>query len=109
MHRLYPLEVVPARNNEPYEPMPLELTEKARALIPNRCPYCECGLLKIGQSGKDFGGCPAESFKVVHVSQGMWVIESAVADGYNEQCELKTVLGSSVPITNCPKCGRSLQ
>lgn len=102
------VEAVPVREDEPYTPMQLELTEKAKAMIPNRCPYCDCGLLGIGQSGKDFGECPAESYKVVHISQGVWVIESEVADGYDDQCEPKTVCGS-VKITNCPKCGRILK
>ena len=102
------LEVVPVPKNEHYQPMSLELTEKAKAMIPDKCPYCECGLLGIGQSGKDFGECPAESYKVVHISQWVWMIESTIADGYEEQCEPKTIC-SSVKITNCPKCGRNLK
>ena len=95
-----------AKNNEP---MPLELTSKAKEMIANKCPYCECGLLKEGQSGKDFGGCPAHSFKLVHNSGGnRWTIASELTNGYDLYGLPQPEFGESSGIRYCPICGRKL-
>lgn len=95
--------------NQNHEPMPLELTNKAKAMIPNKCPYCECGLLKDGQSGKDFGGCPAHSFKLVHNSgESGWTIEADLSDEGGYIHIIQSVLGASSQIRYCPMCGRKL-
>jgi hypothetical protein len=87
--------------NQNHEPMPLELTNKAKAMIPNKCPYCECGLLKDGQSGKDFGGCPTHSFKLVHNSgESGWTIEADLSDGDDLYGFPQSVFGESSPRNN---------
>lgn len=92
-----------------HEPMPLELTDKAKAMIPNKCPYCECGLLKDGQSGKDFGGCPEHSFKLVHNSGADgWTIEADLCDEGAFIHVIQGILGVSSKIRYCPMCGRKL-
>ena len=100
------LEAVP-RNPEAeknYTPMPLGLTDKAKAMRPDWCPYCENGLLKEGQSGKDFGGCPAFSFRLAHNTDGGWIIEADIQNGEDLYGESQSVFGESSPVNACPMC-----
>lgn len=108
----YPkLEVVPinpeAEKN--YAPMELELTDKAKAMIPDKCPYCECGLLKEGANGKSFGGCAAHSFKLYrYFNKEGWTIEAETANGDDMYGIPQSVYAESAQIRFCPMCGRKL-
>lgn len=108
----YPkLEVVPINPEveRNYTPMHLELTDKAKAMIPNRCPYCECGLLPMGNNGKDFGGCPADSFKLLHnFGADGWTIEVNTDNGKDMYGVPQSVYSESAKVHFCPMCGRKL-
>lgn len=80
-------------------PLGLKLTEKAKAMIPNKCPHCNCGLLEVGIGGEDFGD--DSTFQVVRDSEKGYVLK---ASPLNEDLQI-----SSDSILFCPICGRELQ
>lgn len=88
-----------ARVDAGSNPLGLKLTDKAKAMIPNKCPHCNCGLLEVGSGGADFGG--DGTFQVVRDSEKGYVLK---ASPLNDDTQV-----TSDRILFCPVCGRELQ
>lgn len=88
-----------ARVDAGSNPLGLKLTDKAKAMIPNKCPHCNCGLLEVGNGGADFGD--NGTFQVVRDSEKGYVL---TASPLNDDTQI-----TSDRILFCPVCGRELQ
>ena len=81
-------------------PLGLKLTEKAKAMIPNKCPHCNCGLLDKGSFGEDFGTDEC-NFSVMRSHDNGYVLRVETIN------ECSTIVSDSIKF--CPICGRELQ